>query len=362
MPETLTVAVGMSGGVDSSTAAALLQEQGHNVLGVCMKIWDDSVEMPVGRGHACYGPDEDADIEDASAVAKHLGIPFHVFDLAAAYKREILSVFRGEYLQGRTPNPCVRCNPLMKFGLLLEEARRSGLSFDRFATGHYVQNPFVPACGCHMLKKAVDRRKDQSYFLYSLTAAQRAGCIFPLGTLTKDAVRELARQHGIPVSRKSESQDFIAGDYTCLFPGVATPGPIVDTTGRERGRHAGIHRYTIGQRKGLGLFAPEPFYVVRIDGASNTVVVGRAEDLYRQGLHAADMYWATGAPPPEPLRVMARTRYAAPDAPATVHPHGPDTIRVEFDAPLRAITPGQAVVLYQDDLLIAGGTITAVLE
>jgi tRNA-specific 2-thiouridylase len=353
------VAIGMSGGVDSSTAAALLLEQGYDVIGMTMQIWDDSVDLRSTAGHACYGPDEAGDIEDAAAVAERLGIPFHVFDLAEAYKREILSVFRGEYLQGRTPNPCVRCNPLMKFGLLLEEARRSGLCFDRFATGHYVRNPYVPACGCHMLKKAVDRRKDQSYFLYALTRTQRAGCLFPLGALTKDAVRRLAVRHGIPVSRKRESQDFIAGDYTCLFPGGAPPGPIVDTDGRELGRHDGIHRFTVGQRKGLGIQAPEPLYVVRIDGATNTIVVGREDALYRRSLRATAVTWAAGSPPAAPLRVAARTRYAAPDRPATVHPDGPDAMRVEFDAPLRAITPGQAVVLYKEDLLIGGGTIAA---
>jgi tRNA-specific 2-thiouridylase len=357
----LTVAVGLSGGVDSAVAAALLVEAGYPVVGLTMAVYDGGAGAcsSGGRGHACYGPEEE-DLAAARAVAAHLGIAHHAIDVRAEYRTAVLDYFTGEYLKGRTPNPCVRCNPVVKFGFLIERAKEQGVQFDRFATGHYVRVERQADSGQMVLKRGVDPRKDQSYFLYGLRRELLPDLIFPLGRLTKAEVRERARQLNLPVADRIESQDFMSEDYTTLFrPDEIKPGPILDETGREVGRHEGIVRYTIGQRKGLKIFGADPVYVVAIDAARNAVIVGPRERLYSRVLEADRLNWLVPAPLTAPVRITARIRSNHAAAPATLEGGGSDRVRVTFDEPQSAITPGQATVFYDGDLVLGGGIITA---
>lgn len=355
------IAVGMSGGVDSSVAAALLVAAGHPVIGVTMAIWDGSVELAGGAKHSCWGPDEEEEIAAAARVAGQIGIPFHVIDLKKEYRAAVIDHFRREYLAGRTPNPCVRCNHIMKFGFLLDRARAQGLSFDRFATGHYAR--VVPGADRLFLKKARDTAKDQSYFLQFLTRDQLAGVLFPLGERTKGEVRETARRLGLPVADQAESQDFIAGDYAILFsPEEAPPGDIVNEKGEVLGRHRGIVHYTIGQRRGLGVDGGKPLYVTAIDARNNRVVVTDKGRLFGRGLAAGQVNWLGIDRPDRPFRAHARIRQKHTEAPATVTPREDGTITVLFDEPQLSITPGQAVALYADDTVLAGATITEKID
>jgi tRNA-specific 2-thiouridylase len=366
----VTVAVGLSGGVDSSIAAWLLQRHGYRVIGLTMQIWDGALALPDEGRSGCYGPGEARDIAAAQALARRLGIPHHVVPLAPEYAVEVLDYFRAEYLAGRTPNPCVRCNRTMKFGLMLERARAMGIVFDRFATGHYARVEHDPATGREWLRKSVDAAKDQTYFLSRLTQAQLAQVMFPLGGLAKPQVKGLAREIGwAEIADKDESQNFIESkDYGVLFQETGqTPGPIVDAGGRVVGQHRGVVHYTVGQRKGLGIGgAGEPLYVIRIDACANTVVVGTHADCFAGGLTAGDLNWIAAEPAlKEPRRIRARIRQQHREAGAllTVRQEGGRVLaRVAFDEPQMAVTPGQAVVFYEDDLVLGSGIIEAAFE
>ncbi|MBU1244032.1 tRNA 2-thiouridine(34) synthase MnmA [Myxococcota bacterium] len=352
-------AVGMSGGVDSSVTAALLKAQGYSVVGLTMKIWDGAVQIQEGLKHACYGPGEEEDIAAAEAVCGQLGMELVVVDLCGEYRTFVLDYFRAEYLAGRTPNPCVVCNKKVKFGFLLEKAAAAGVSFDRFATGHYAR--IVERDGRLHLRRALDRTKDQTYFIHQLVHEQLQRIAFPLGDLTKLQVRDIARQNDLAVAERAESQDFISGgDYSVLFEaGQIVPGDIVDEQGNVLGRHNGFINYTIGQRKGLGIASTEPWYVYRIVPQRNQVIVSRRQDILSAALDADSVIWAAGAPPAAPLHIAARIRQKHAEAPALVTPTGPDTVRVTFDDPQLAVTPGQAVVFYDDDLVLGGGIISS---
>ncbi|HEX9976738.1 MAG TPA: tRNA 2-thiouridine(34) synthase MnmA, partial [Dehalococcoidales bacterium] len=278
-PDAIRVVVAMSGGVDSAVAAALLKKQGYQVAAATMKIWAGESSLAKGSHHACYGPGEEEDIEDARRVARVLGIPIHVVDLTREYRAEVLDYFCQEYLSGRTPNPCLRCNRRVKFDALLKKTKESGLDFDYFATGHYARVEYSQAANRYQLKKARDLNKDQSYFLAFLTQSQLGRAIFPLGNYTKAEVRRMAADFGLPVANKPESQDFAAGGYSSLLP-ATPPGPILDRQGNKLGEHRGISYYTIGQRKGLRLSRPEPLYVVDIDLERNAIIVGNQEAVY----------------------------------------------------------------------------------
>lgn len=353
------IAVGLSGGVDSALAAALLVEAGHEVIGLTMRIWDESLGLRESRGHACLGPDEAHEVADAAAVARQLGIPHHVFDLSEEYGRTVLGYFRSEYLAGRTPNPCVVCNRSLKFGLLLRGARRSGLSFDAFATGHYVRT--AERDGRWYLLKGADPGKDQSYFLVGLSRADLPGLRFPLGAFDKTRTRNEARRLGLVVAEREESQDFVAGgDYTPLFtPGEVRPGEIVDAEGRVLGRHEGIVRFTVGQRRGLGVAADRPLYVLRLEAATNRVVVSDRDDLLADGLEGSGLN-LLGADTLEPGRaVQARLRQGQREFPARAWQEAgdPTRFRLLFDAPRAAVAPGQFAVLYDGDVVLGGGVI-----
>jgi tRNA-specific 2-thiouridylase len=360
----ITVAVGMSGGMDSSVAALRLVRQGYRVIGLTMQTWDGSI--PLSGGHpGCYGPGEADDLASARRQAERLGIPHHVVPLADEFKAEVLAYVRREYGAGRTPNPCVRCNRRVKFGALLDRARALGVAFERFATGHYARVVPAPLPGRCRLLRGSDPAKDQSYFLAQLTQEQLRTALFPVGDCTKAEVREIARGAGwTDLVEKPESQDFLEGaGYRALFrEAPAPPGPIYDLDGRRLGEHTGIVHYTVGQRKGLGIGgAREPLYVIRIDAEANALVVGPYRALLRRRLRAADVNWILlDGPPAAPIRVQARIRQQHRPADASLWAEaesGGARMIVEFDEPQAAITPGQAVVFYQGDDVVGGGII-----
>jgi tRNA-specific 2-thiouridylase len=352
----MNIAVGLSGGVDSSVAALLLRNQGHEVSGIMMKLWREPSSKGAKKS-SCYGPDEEQDIQAARLVCSQLRIPFHLFDCSKDYEELVLRYFRDEYLGGRTPNPCVRCNALVKFGLLPDAARRSGLVFERFATGHYARVAFDETSNRCLLKAAADSRKDQSYFLYRLSQEQLSRTLFPLGGYLKSQVRQMARDESLPVHDHPESQDFFSGDWNDLVGQPGSAGDIVDSRGTVLGRHKGISKYTIGQRKGLGIAFPVPLHVVAIDAERNRLVVGPESETYRSSCIAADCAWIAVERLTGPLEVLVKIRSAARPAPATISPRDGGRALVRFAAPLSAVTPGQSAVFYQGDIVVGGGII-----
>ena len=354
-----SVAVGMSGGVDSSLTAALLKMDGYNVVGITMKIFDGADIASRCKGHACYGPGEADDIRRAKEVANFLSIPHYVIELEKEYKTHVLSYFTSEYLAGKTPNPCTRCNPIMKFGFLINRARAAGISFDLFATGHYVQACWMDRYERHVIKKAADIEKDQSYFLYGLSKKIIAKLLFPLGELTKETVRKKAAQLKIPVADRPESQDFIKGDdYEGLFNKKnIRPGDIIDVHGEKMGTHTGIINYTVGQRRGIGIPYSEPLYVLRINAHDNTIVVAPKSYLYAESLIAGQINLIALDRIDSPMRIVAKIRQQHPGATALLSPLENGKVNVTFDSPQLAITPGQSVVFYENDVVLGGGII-----
>lgn len=353
------VAVGMSGGVDSSVAAGLLLERGYTVFGLTMTIWDASLPLAQGRRSGCFGPGERENVEAARQCARRLGIAHHVIPLAREYRQSVLDPFREGYLRGETPNPCALCNPLIKFGALLRQARAAGLPFDWFATGHYVRAARDAPDGRMHLYRGADRGKDQSYFLARLDQAQLAQTLFPLGALRKEETRRLARERGwSDTEGKAESQDFFEGDDRALLfpPGSIEPGPIEDEQGRRLGTHRGIVHYTVGQRSGLGVAAGERVYVKEIRPDTRTLIVGREEELLAAECRVADPVWIAGAAPSAaPFRVATQLRYRHPGAPCLAEPQDDGTLHIRFDRPQRAIAPGQMAVFYDGDEVLGGG-------
>ena len=349
--------IAMSGGVDSSVAAYLMQQAGYDCMGVTMKLYENE-EAGVPRGHTCCTLD---DVEDARRVAYALGMPYYVFNYKDAFREQVMARFAAAYQHGATPNPCLDCNRYLKFGLL--ETRARALGCDVLATGHYARVEQLPD-GRYTLKKAVDTTKDQSYVLAWLTQEQLAHTRFPLGGLHKTEAREIAEAHGFCNAHKHDSQDicFVPdGNYAKFIEQHACKtypeGDFVDVHGNVLGRHKGIIRYTIGQRKGLGLALKEPMYVMDVDIEKNQVVLGRNEDLFSKRLVADDVNLISIGHIDTPIRVTAKVRYRHTEAPATVNPLPDGKIEVIFNEPQRAITKGQAVVLYDGDIVVGGGTI-----
>jgi tRNA-uridine 2-sulfurtransferase len=352
------IVVGMSGGVDSSVAAALLVEAGHEVVGVTMRVWRTSAD-PASRTGACCGSTA---VDDARRVADALGIPYYALNMAEEFDRAVIGPFAREYEQGRTPVPCVACNTDLKFGSLL--ARAHAWEAGAVATGHYARIDRDPVDGHWRLLRARDARKDQSDFLWPLTQAQLARARFPVGDLMKTEVREHARRLGLVTADKPESQEicFVPDDDYRGFlrrrdPASFRPGTIVDLEGRVLGRHAGVAAFTIGQRRGLDVASDRPLYVVDLDPADDRVTVGGAADLERDRLRVSRANFISGVPPTTPVRVSARIRHAQSPAPATVRALGDGRAEVVFDAPQRAVTPGQSCVWYQGDVVLGGGVI-----
>ena len=348
----------MSGGVDSSVAAYLMREAGFDCVGVQMKLFENE-DAGLSRESACCSLES---AEDARRVAFGLDMPFYVWNFSDEFRCEVIDRFAAAYAAGRTPNPCIDCNRYLKFGALLRRAR--ALGFDALATGHYAR--VEKSGGQYLLKKAGDETKDQSYVLYMLSQAELSLLRLPLGELRKSETRQIAARQGFAVARKPDSQDLCFapdGDYAAAAERALgrafAPGDFVDAEGRVLGRHAGIGRYTLGQRRGLGISNEAPLYVCGIEPAENRVVLGGPEALLSRTLEANDFNWIAGRAPDGPLRARAKVRYRQPEQPATVTPTGPDSVRVVFDEAQRAITPGQIVVLYDGDIVLGGGTITA---
>lgn len=354
------VMVGMSGGVDSSVAAMLLREQGYDVMGVTLKLFsDEDISEAQKEGKTCCAL---SDVEDARSVAYRLGFEHLVFNFKDNFREHVMKQFADSYLCGRTPNPCIECNRHVKFDKMLRRAME--LDYDYIATGHYAVNEYDEKSGRYLLKRPKDRSKDQTYVLYSLTQEQLSHTLFPLGTLEKTQVRELAEKAGLVNSNKPDSQDicFVPdGDYAGFikrFTGADVPhGNFVDTEGKVLGEHKGIINYTIGQRKHLGISLGRPAYVVKKDVASNTVTVGDEADLYTKSLVADDFNLISVPELTAPMRVTAKTRYSQIEQPAVVSYLGDGKYLVEFDEPQRAVTSGQAVVIYDGDVVVGGGTI-----
>ena len=347
--------IAMSGGVDSSVAAARMVEDGYTCLGVTMRLHD--------YGNACGAATE---AQDAATVAEELGFPFSVLDCREEFERHVIRQFVSAYEAGDTPNPCIECNRYLKFSLLYDYARQQGC--DKVVTGHYARVEKNPESGKYQLKKAVNLQKDQSYVLYFLTQEQLAHIVFPLGTMPdKDTVRDRAAEYGFVSAGKKDSQDicFVPDGKYADFIRRRTgreypPGDFVDMDGRVLGQHKGLIGYTIGQRKGLGLALPAPLYVRRKCMEQNTVLLTPEADLYTDTLIAERFNWVSGEVPTDPVRVTAKTRYSAKEAPATVTALPDGKVQVVFDSPQRAVTTGQAVVLYDGDNVVGGGTIREV--
>ena len=343
--------VAMSGGVDSSVAAALLVERGFDVAGVMLHLWAE-------EDNRCCSPQA---VADARSVAEQLGVDFHLVDYEDEFRTCVVDYFVAEYGRGRTPNPCLACNRQIRFGRLLRHVQALGAKY--LATGHYAR--IAEMDGTYRLQKGADLQKDQSYVLYMLGQDELRHLLFPVGAHTKPQVREMARQRGLPIADRDESMEicFVTDDDYRRFlrehaPLSVQPGPILDTAGREIGRHQGLPYYTVGQRRGLGIAAPEALYVLRLDVESNALIAGTAEELGQGALVADDVTYVSGEPPEAPVRVQAKIRYKAQLADGTWTPLAGRRARVEFDQPLRDITPGQAVVAYQGDLVLGGGIIS----
>lgn len=349
--------IAMSGGVDSSVAACLMKQNGYDCMGVTMKLFHNE-DIGIPREHSCCSLD---DVEDARSVAFALSMPYHVFNFSDRFEDTVIRRFIFAYENGMTPNPCIDCNRYLKFDKLYLRAKE--LNYDYVVTGHYARIEKSES-GRYLLKKAVDAEKDQSYVLYALTQEQLAHTQFPLGGMTKPEVRSIAEAHGFINARKPDSQDicFVQNgsyaDFIEEHTGKKYPeGDFVDRSGNLLGHHRGVIRYTVGQRKGLGLSFPEPMYVCAVDPINNTVTLGKESELYSQVLTATDINLISVPSIDRPMRLKAKIRYRQSEKWATVTQTDADTLRIEFDELQRAVTKGQAVVLYDGDIVVGGGTI-----
>lgn len=354
----MKILVGLSGGVDSSVAALILKQQGHEVVGATMSIWGkDGMAAKSGHKNACYGPDEKEDIEEARKIAAQIDIPYYVFNCVEQYEQIVLDNFKSEYIQGRTPNPCVWCNALVKFGVLPLIAKENGIEFDKFATGHYAR--VEEKDGRFLLKRGIAPHKDQSYFLYRLKQEQLKNIILPLGNYTKDQIRKIAKDNGFEVAEKPDSQDFYDGDYNELLGVKEKDGNIVDLDGKVLGHHKGIWNYTIGQRKGIGVSATEPLYVLELRKDTNEVVIGPADKTFKKELTAVNLNWIAFDKLENERKVYAKIRSTQQPTPVTITPNG-DNVDVVFDELQKSIAIGQSVVFYDEDVVLGGGVIDQV--
>lgn len=365
----MRVLIGMSGGVDSSVAALLLKQQGYEVVGAIMTLWGNSEffndlktklsekEQKTATHCACLSPDKNKEVEQAKAIAEKLGIEFHVIDCSKEYEQIVINYFKEEYLNGRTPNPCVCCNRFIKFGAFQQLAEKSGIKFDKFATGHYVN--IEKENDIYVLKKGKNKKKDQSYFLYGLSQEQLSKTLCPLGNYEKEEIRELARQNNLEVADKPDSQDFYVGDYNDILNAKAKKGNIVDLDGNILGTHQGFWNYTIGQRKGIGVAASAPLYVVELRKDTNEVVVAFKEESMNKSLIAKDVVLSPIIDLSSPLKCQVKIRSAQEPKEAVIEKIN-DKIKVEFSELQNPIAVGQSAVFYDNDTVLGGGIIESV--
>ncbi|MDD2418779.1 MAG: tRNA 2-thiouridine(34) synthase MnmA [Oscillospiraceae bacterium] len=358
------ILVAMSGGVDSSVAAALLNDQGHELVGITLKLYENEDIGVCSEGRTCCSL---TDVEDARRVAAKIGFRHAVFSYTAEFRQDVIGRFTSEYVAGRTPNPCIDCNRFIKFPRLLQRARLLGM--DSIATGHYAIIEYDNSSGRWLLKKAKDKSKDQTYVLYALTQDELAHTFFPLGKILKHEVRQQAEQRGLVNARKPDSQDicFVPdGDYAGFLEQVmgakASDGDFIDSKGSVIGRHKGHYRYTIGQRKGLGIGFGEPRYVISKNAADNTVTLGNKDELYSSGLVVNEVNWISIGQPTQPLSITVKTRYHQPEAPAALYPNEDGSVHVRFENPQPSAAPGQAAVFYDGDTVVGGGIIDSTTD
>lgn len=348
-----TVLVGVSGGVDSAVCALKLKQAGYNVIGAMMKVYDGEVKT---IANSCYGADKEKEIQDAKAVCKKIGIDFHLIDCAKEFDKLVFNIFKNEYKKGRTPNPCVLCNPLIKFDTFPSLAKKSGLIFDKFATGHYARIEYDDQLNKYLLKQGINQKKDQTYFLYKLSQEKLERTLFPLGGMEKEEVRLFAKENNLIVYNKTDSQDFYKGKYTEIINAQESQGCIRHINGKVLGEHKGIFNYTIGQRKGLKIAYENPLYVIKFDLDKNEVIVGEKDYTYSKRLFVKDLSWTFYEDVPLKILASAKIRSTGQKAECAIFIED-NGARVEFVEPQNAITPGQAIVFYKDDIVLGGGTI-----
>lgn len=367
----MKVLVGMSGGVDSSVAALLLKEQGYEVIGATMLTWGESSffnslkeklnmrETKTFTHGACLCPKEDDDVSSAKAVADKLGIEFHTIDCSKDYEEIVINYFKNEYMAGRTPNPCVCCNRSIKFGVFPELAKKAGIQFDKFATGHYAR--IEEENGRYILKRGINPKKDQSYFLYGLNQEQLSKILMPLGGYTKEEIRDIARKFGLEVADKPDSQDFYNGDYNDILDAQPKEGNIVDIKGKILGKHQGFWNYTIGQRKGIGVAAAAPLYVIELKKDTNEVVVAYKENSLNKGLIASEVSFSAIETLTEPSNCKVKIRSSQEPKEAVIKLLQNGKVEVMFNELQPPIATGQSAVFYDNDIVLGGGIIEEVL-
>ena len=356
----MKILVGLSGGVDSTVAAFLLKQQGYDLVGAIMTIWDkNKPELKSSNKNSCYGYYKEEDIETARQIAKQLDIPFHIVDCSKNYEEIVLNNFKTEYEQGRTPNPCIICNAYIKFGVFPKIAKANGIDFDKFATGHYAR--IEEKAEISFLKKGIDEKKDQSYFLYRLSQEQLKNIIMPLGSYTKEEIREIAIKNNLLTAKKPDSQDFYAGEYTDILNIPEKEGNIVDTKGNILGKHKGFWNYTVGQRKGLKISAKEPLYVLELNKDKNEVIVGFIDETFKRQLIAKNVNLIVPIEEDKEIKVSIKIRSAQKPQEGKILLKKDRSILATFNEFQKSIAVGQSAVFYNNDIVIGGGIIDKIL-